>query len=98
MNKIEYLENKVNELDGEVRRLKDQVNEFIWKAENTPKYKYGDTGYMPLFGKEHPVKILEAKFVKTDFSLINVTKFHWEYLVDITGIGVATYPEDQIHL
>ncbi len=76
----------------------NNLSERIWKLENPPKYKYGDTGYIPLLGVKHPVKILEAKFVKTEFALINTSTFHWEYLVDITGVGLATYPENQIQL
>ena len=97
MSKGKTIGERIDDIEKAVNSL-NALSERLWKLENPPKYKYGDTGYMPLFGKEHPVKILEAKFAKTDFSLINVTKFHWVYLVDITGIGVATYPEDQIHL
>jgi hypothetical protein len=97
MTNKQYFENAITELSKRVSKIEETLAEFIWKSENPPKYKYGDTGYMPLLGKEHPVKILKCE-LKHNWRFGCHSGYYWEYTVDVTGIGMSTYSEDQIQL
>lgn len=94
---ISRLDCSIGRLSEMVNALREDLNKEIWIRENPPKYKYGDSVYVHIDNTSYKSKILECE-VQELYRFAQPTGFVWKYRLDVSGVGLREFAEDDINV